>query len=279
MHRVNIFKDLSTFNRITFVEKTHTYLIDGHLAGTLSVTGLIKRFKPVFDVEGASLRVAKRRGVSQDIVKQEWTLKNKFSTTLGSILHKYIENFYANKKIAIEHALVSEHLQTDQKQKLIERLPILVRHFQQFQLFYSHLLCAKTELVVGDLDETRICGMVDLLSYNSLTDSFEIIDFKTNKNINISSKYNSILKAPFEDMPDCELTHYTIQLNSYKYIIEKYTNIKITGLKIVWLNADNDTFKVFELRDIQEKIKEAFGLIFAESKISAEMKNIQTELI
>lgn len=271
---MNIFKDLSTFNRITFVEKTHTYLIDGQHTGNISVTGLIKRFKPVFDVEGASLRVAKRRKVSQDVIKEEWSLKNKFSTTLGSILHKYIENFYANKKIAIEHALVSEHLQQDQKQELIERLPILVRHFQQFQLFYSHLICARTELVIGDLDETKICGMVDLLSYNTLTDSFEIIDFKTNKSINVESKYNNILKAPFEDMPDCELSHYTIQLNSYKYIIEKYTNIKISGLKIVWLNADNDTFKVFELKNIQEKIKEAFALISAESKIVAKMQNI-----
>ena len=264
---MNIFKELSVFNKITFVEKTHTYFIDNVQSHGFSVTGLIKRVKPVFDVESVSLKVARKNGVSQESIKEEWELKNKLSTTLGSIVHKYIENFYANKKIAVDQSLVSSILKTEQKIQLLERLPVLVQYFQQFYSDYSDLICARTELVVGDLDDTRICGMVDLLCYNCATDSYEIVDFKTNKNINTKAKYKTKLKAPFDLMPDCELTHYTIQLNAYKYIIEKYTSIKISGLKIVWLNVNNDTYKVFELEDIQQEITEVFESISAEVKM------------
>jgi hypothetical protein len=270
---VNIFKELSVFNAVTFVESTHTYFIHDRPAKNFSVTGLIKLLKPTFDVEKMSQRVAKKRGVSQTIIKEEWELNNKLSTTLGSILHKYIENFYSNKKIAIESSLVSDRLQSSQKQELIVRLPRLVQYFLQFYKEHSHLLCAKTELVVGDINDTEICGMIDLLAYNKNTDSYEIIDFKTNKRINTRAKFNTELKAPFKHMPDCELTHYTIQLNSYKYILEKYTNIKITGMKIVWFNLDNETFKLFELDDIQPQIKEAFELISSNTKKELKTQN------
>ena len=262
-----VYTELSVFNRVTFVEQNHSYLIDGNPSGSPSVTKVLKQFKKEFDKHSAAERVAKRHRVSTKQVLADWELNNLYSTTLGSMLHKYIENFYANKKIAVDQSLVSSILKTEQKIELLERLPVLVQYFQQFYSDYSDLICARTELVVGDLDDTRICGMVDLLCYNCATDSYEIVDFKTNKNINTKAKYKTKLKAPFDLMPDCELTHYTIQLNAYKYIIEKYTSIKISGLKIVWLNVNNDTYKVFELGNIQQEITEVFESISAEAKM------------
>jgi hypothetical protein len=264
---MSIFNELSVFNRVTFVEKTHTYLIDDEITNSLSVTGVIKKFKPTFDVDLAASRVAKKRNVLVGTIKAEWEINNLLATTTGSIVHKYIENYYSNKKIPIDQTLISSVLGNEEKQKLLQNLPTLISHFQSFYKDYSDLLCARTELVVGDLDDTKICGMVDLLCYNKRTDSFEILDFKTNKKINTEALYNTQLKDPFRDMPDCEHTHYTIQLNTYKYIIEKYTNIKITGLKIVWLNVNNPTYIVFNIPDIQSRIKEVFRTISLESKI------------
>lgn len=257
---MSVFKELSVFNKITFIEKTHTYLINGVNSNCLSVTGVIKKFKPVFDVDNAASRVAKRLNVPIDCVKKDWEINNSLSTSLGSIVHKYIENFYSNKKIPIEKTLISQLLGESEKLILLQKIPILIEFFHSFYVDYSHLICAKTEFVIGDIEDTKICGMIDLLCYNSKTDSFEIVDFKTNKKIKTASSYKSIMSAPFNDLPDCELTHYTIQLNMYKYIIEKYTNIKITGLKIVWLNDSNSSYKIFELEHIQSKVKEAFEL-------------------
>jgi hypothetical protein len=253
---LNITKSLSVFNRVTFVESSHTYLIDDQPTNTLSVTGLIKQFKKPFEKEKMANIVAKKRGVTASQIKAEWDMNNLYSTTLGSMLHKYIENFYNNKKVQFDGSL--NGLGKEEKIKLAEHLPILIDFFRKFYTDNHNLLCVKNEIVLGDLNDTKICGMSDLLCYNTNTDQLEILDFKTNKKITNESKYGNLL-FPFDDMSVGELNEYTIQLNVYKYFIEKYTDLKIDKLKIVWFNSvANDSYKVYELQDIQTKVEQMF---------------------
>jgi len=254
---LNFVKELSVFNRITFIESKHVYLIDGNETRSLSVTGLIKKFKPPFDKEKMSSIVARKRGVSSAQIKLEWDLNNLYSTTIGSMLHKYIENFYNNKRIQFDGSLKS--LGAFEKQKISETLPCLIKYFQQFYEDHPQLLCVKNELVLGDINGTKICGMADLLCYNTDSNQLEILDFKTNKKISETSKYGNLL-SPFSDMSLGEINEYTIQLNVYKYFIEKYTNLKIDKLKIIWFNnVANENYKIFELKNIQNKIHELFS--------------------
>jgi hypothetical protein len=109
-------------------------------------------------------------------------------------------------------------------------------------------------MVLGDVEDTRVCGMMDMLSYNTQTDALEILDFKTNKKMNKTSPWGNLF-YPFDDMTEGEINEYTIQLNCYKYFLEKYTSVKIDKLKIVWFNVANSNYKVIELADIQPKIK------------------------
>ena len=253
---MNITKSLSVFNRVTFVESSHTYLIDDQPTNTLSVTGLIKQFKKPFEKEKMANIVAKKRGVTALQIKAEWDMNNLYSTTLGSMLHKYIENFYNNKKVQFDGSL--NGLGKEEKIKLAGHLPTLIDFFRKFYTDNQHLLCVKNEIVLGDLSDTKICGMSDLLCYNTNTDQLEILDFKTNKKITNESKYGNLL-FPFDDMSVGELNEYTIQLNVYKYFIEKYTDLKIDKLKIVWFNSiANDSYKVYELQDIQTKVEQMF---------------------
>lgn len=250
-----VFKELSVFNRITFVEKNHCYLIDGKPTNSPSVTRLLKRFKKEFDKETAAARVAKRLGVTVAQVLADWQLGNLYSTTLGSMLHKYIENYYCNKRVEFEGKF--EGLGFDEKKLIAENLPKLVGYFQNFYNDYSHLLCVKNEIVLGDLDDTNVCGMSDMLCYNTQTDELEIIDYKTNKKMEKKSKYGNLLH-PFEKTSEGELNEYTIQLNTYKYFVEKHTKLKIGKLRIIWFNVVNDNYRMYELDDIQPQIKQMF---------------------
>jgi hypothetical protein len=259
---MNLFKELSVFNRITFVEKTHSYLIDGSPSNSPSVTRLLKKFKKEFDKKSAATRVAKRNKTTVEAVLAEWELNNLYSTTLGSMLHKYIENYYCNKRVEFEGNF--DGLGFDEKKKISSTLPTLVSYFQNFYNDYKHLLCVKNEIVLGDIEDTRICGMSDLLCYNSNNEQLEILDFKTNKKMESKSPYGNLF-YPFDDMSEGEVNEYTIQLNTYKYFVEKYTNLKIDSLKIVWLNVNNENYRVVELPDIQPKIK----LMFERFKTSA----------
>lgn len=259
---MTVFKELSIFNRITFIEKNHSYLIDGQPANSPSVTRLLKKFKKEFDKDTAAARVAKRLRVSTKQVLADWELNNLFSTTQGSMLHKYIENYYNNKRVEFEGNF--DGLGYDEKKKIAENLPKLIGYFQNFYNDYSHLLCVKNEIVLGDIDDTRVCGMSDMLCYNTLTDELEIIDYKTNKKMEKKSKYGNLL-YPFEDMSEGEINEYAIQLNTYKYFVEKHTKLKIGKMRIIWFNVVNDNYRVYDLEDMQPKIKLMFDQFKASS--------------
>lgn len=247
---MSIAKELEVFDRITFVEEGHNYFIDEVLNTSPSVTRLLKQFKQKFDVDQAALRVAKRQGTTIDHIKAEWEMNNLYSTTIGSMFHKYVENFYCKKDDAFEGNF--NMLGFDEKQKIKENLPKLVNFFSNFYKDHSEYESIKSEFVVGDLDDTKVCGMLDMLAINSKTGSLEIWDFKTNKKIAHSTYGN--LFYPFDDMCEGQINEYTIQLNTYKYFMEKYTSLNIDKMKIIWFNVVNDNYQVFEIPDIQPKI-------------------------
>jgi len=259
---MNLFKELALFNRITFVEKTHSYLIDGQPTSCPSVTKLLKRFKKEFDKEKIAARVAKKTNSTIAQVLADWDLNNLYSTTLGSMLHKYIENYYLNKRVEFEGSFAG--LGFDEKKKLAETLPKLIEYFQNFYNDHSNLICVRNEMVIGDVDDTRVCGMMDMLAYNIKTDQLEILDFKTNKKMEKTSPWGNLF-YPFDDMTEGEINEYTIQLNCYKYILEKYTSLKIGKMKLIWFNVSNPNYEVIELGEIQPKIK----LMFDQFKTSS----------
>jgi len=249
---MKVLHELSVFNRITFVEKTHSYLIDGLPTNSPSVTRLLKRFKKEFDKEKTALRVAKKQKTTVAHILAEWEMNNLYSTTLGTMLHKYIENFYCNKRIEFEGNF--NNLGFEEKKKLTENLPKLIEYFQNFYNDNKQLVCVKSEMVLGDVEDTKICGMMDMLCYNVETNKFEILDFKTNKKMDKTSPWGNLF-YPFDDMTEGEINEYTIQLNCYKYFLEKYTSCKIDKLKLIWFNVNNPNYEMIELGDLQNKIE------------------------
>lgn len=251
----NVDLELSIFKRISFIEQTHEYLIDGEPSNSPSVTQLLKKFKRPFEQDRVAARVAERTGLTVEQIKKEWQLNNLYARTIGSMLHKYIESTYTNEHLEYNGSF--DGLGTDEREKIKTTFPILVKHFVDFYKNNQHIECLRSELALGDINDTRVCGMLDILAYNSKTDQYEILDFKTNKKMSSSSEFANLL-YPFEDLPECEISEYTVQLNTYKYLIEKSTNLKIDALKIVWINAGNPTYQIFELKHIQPQIAKMF---------------------
>lgn len=255
---MTINQQLSIFDRISFEEKTHSYFIDGQPTNMLSVTGLLKKFKKKFDKHAVASRVAKKRNITTNALLAEWEDNNLYSTTLGTMLHKYIENHYCNNKSKYEGCL--KHVGHEEKLKILENLPKLIGYFQNFHRDHKHLECVKSELILGDIYDTKICGTCDLLCFNSLTNKYELLDFKTNKKMEESSPYGNLF-YPFEHMTEGQINEYTIQLNVYKYFLEKYTTIKLDKLKLIWFNVCNEDYKIFCVKDIQSSIHLMFDSI------------------
>jgi len=252
---LNKLKELTVFNSITFLSSTHKYLIDNKPGAPLSVTGLLGLYKEKFDKEKWSAITAKKQGTTPDVIQSIWALNNVYSTTRGTILHNYIENFYNNKVVQYNKEQVEKELGPEEHIRLREEILILIKQFNNFYKDHSYILPVKSEFPVGDISGSKICGMLDMLAFNTKDNTFEIYDYKTNKDIKQTNNFKKYMLPPLEHLHECEYNTYALQLSIYKYFIEKYSTIEISKLTIIWFNQKNDNYQLIELPYLREEVE------------------------
>jgi hypothetical protein len=248
-------KDLRVFDCITFLQTTHQYLINNQPSAPISVTGLLGRYKKKFEADKWAKIKAEKIGTSPEAMKESWRLNNLYATHRGTILHNYIENYYNNKIVPYNKEEVERDLGSDEHNRLRDEIQLLVKQFKDFYADTPDIIPLKKEFVVGDITDTKICGMIDMLAYNIKNNTFEIYDYKTNREIKYTSKFNKCLLSPLEHLSECEFNSYSLQLNIYKYFIEKHTSLKIDKLNIVWFNVKNEKYQLITLADMTEEVK------------------------
>jgi hypothetical protein len=72
--------------------------------------------------------------------------------------------------------------------------------------------------------------------------------------------YKKAMKVPLSHINDDALHHYHIQLSIYKYLIEKYTGLKVDEMFIVYMSENIENYEIIEvpyLKDEVEKILES----------------------
>ena len=62
--------------------------------------------------------------------------------------------------------------------------------------------------------------------------------------------------APLEHLPDTNYWHYTMQLNVYKWILEKYYNVEVGDLYIVILHPDNTSYRRMRLNIMEDEVED-----------------------
>lgn len=94
------------------------------------------------------------------------------------------------------------------------------------------------ELIVFS-EELGIAGTVDLLVYNTTTEKYDIYDWKTNKAI-VEFGYGGKCgtKPATSHLPDCNFSHYSLQLSMYKYLLQNFHNVEIGNLTLLHLRKD-----------------------------------------
>jgi len=259
---------LRVFDRITFYDDKHTYKIDGEFSAKVSVTGLVNTVKEPFDEEKWAAIKAKEMGISPDEMKLLWKKNNQMATYQGSTLHNYIDNYYQNKVKPYNRDIAKAILGDVLHDMMYKNLKVLVKQFNNFYSDTSeYILPIKNEFVVGDIGDTRICGMLDMLAYNTLTEQFEIFDFKTNKKFTTKSEFEKTLLPPVSHLDESEFNIYSLQLSLYRLFIQKYTDIKIDKLKIVWFSVNNEDYKIIELKYYPEECLELLNKFLTDNSL------------
>ena len=239
-----IFQELNKFNNIVFKDSDHTYKLNGE--SLTSVTTFIGKFKKPFEKEFWSYKTAQKEGVSQEEILAKWESIALYATNKGSKLHNFAENYINNKII---DNVIYEPIDTKAYDKIES-------HFLKFyEDTKDTLIPIISELVVGS-PELGLCGMVDQLYYSTKLDALVIFDWKTNKALNKKSRFKNKMLGPCSHLDECEMSTYSLQLSTYRYIIEYVTNLKFHSTYIVWFNEKNDSYELVPCEDYRNLVKE-----------------------
>ncbi len=95
----------------------------------------------------------------------------------------------------------------------------------------------------------KVAGQIDLLIKDG--NDITIIDYKSNKKIDHKSYYNKntkkyqCLKYPLNNLHDCNLIHYTLQLSLYAYLLQLINpEFKIKELKLIHVDHEDKTTEI-----------------------------------
>ena len=256
MTKDEIIKELQYFKGIDFHEEEHFYTLNDHRFG-ISATSLIETYAQEFDSDGISQMVANKRGISQQEVLDEWKKEHEFSCIKGSCIHLKAQSLWMGTDYEIDYNTIDD---TIDKDRLKKEYNIMSKQATDFYNDYKDMYdMIQDEFIVWS-KEFDIAGSIDGIMYNKHTQQCCILDFKSNKDLQFKSKYRKKMKVPLHELDDVNGQHYYIQLSIYKYLIEKYTNIKVDELFIVYFNINADSYEIVEIPYLYEEVRKILEL-------------------
>lgn len=239
-------KELEVFKDFIFYEFDHHYEYKSQRVG-ISVTRLIEEYTQDFNAEEVASKVAEKRQCSISEILQEWKVKNEQACLKGSISHETVQNLWTGISCRGTHKSLSEATKMA-LQKIFKQEE---NFYNDFKNKFKHLA---DEFVIGS-NEYSIASAIDHLFINKLTGGLVMVDYKTNTDIHKNEKYAKDMKVPLQHLKDTTLNHYAIQLSIYKFLLEKYTNLKIEDFFIVWFSELNDNYQIIEVPYLKNEVE------------------------
>ena len=241
-----------TFKDFKFYPQDHHYEFKSKRVG-ISVTSLISQYENEFDKENIARAVANKEGKSVADVLKEWQYKANFACRKGSTCHEFAQTRWSKEPYELDKFDESE----EYLNAVIKIQKQAINFYEDYKDIFEHIA---DELIVGS-EEFDIASAIDHLFVNKLTGGLVLVDYKTNsilKGYNDdgkSNRYAKPMKVPLSHIKDITLFHYYIQLSIYKYIIEKYTNLKVDEMFIVYFSENNDNYEIIEIPYLKKEVE------------------------
>ena len=202
---------------VLYDDPSHTYFFAGTLY--LSATGIVSKFYEKFDTEAKAEWMAYRYGQTPDYWITKWRTHNQRSLDRGNDIHDRQEQFLYNRGFTRI---------TGDREYAVRRVP--------FSDATKRRKISPDQLVDGCYPELKlwrhdwsIAGRCDKPTLESVlgTRYAHIEDYKTNKAIEENGfidKFGNerMMLDPISHLPDCEFTHYSLQLSIYQYMLEYF---------------------------------------------------------
>jgi len=246
MTKEEYLKELNkAFGDFKFFEDGHYYTYKDKPI-SIGATGLIEQYTQDFDAQAVAERVAERDNKSVQEVLDEWKQKNKYACDKGHLGHLYAQSLWNKENVLDEIEKFTNGLETPLDKILDQADNFYCDYKDRLEHLYD-------EYVIGS-EEYDIASAIDHLFINKLTGWLVLVDYKTNSDIHKSERYAKNMKVPLSHLKDYTLNHYYIQLSIYKYLVEKYTNLKIEEMFIVWFSENTENYEIIEIPYLKNEV-------------------------
>jgi|UniRef100_A0A6C0IMH1 ATP-dependent exoDNAse (exonuclease V) beta subunit len=238
---------------VTFEEGPHIYTIAGYERGdSTSVTTWNKNHFSEFDPETVAEKIISGKKWATDstykyyqMSKEDmialWKNSGKEASESGTKLHNDIEQYFNGMEVSNDS--------------------IEYTYFLKFREDYKHLTPYRTEWMVYH-EDLKLVGSIDMI-YENPDGDLEIYDWKRSKEIVYDNQYNKFAKtACISHLPDTNFWHYSLQLNTYRRIIQEKYGKKVVGLYLVRFHPDNayKTYDRINVSIMDNELDELFEL-------------------
>ena len=270
---LKVLKD--SFKDFKFYEDGHYYTYKDKPVG-ISVTRFIAEYENEFNQQEVAEKVAEKNSkiindlyrISGEVSEQEykmyptsvqdiltqWKYKADFACAKGTTCHEYAQTLWSEEQYKIDRFDESKEYYN-----AIEKIQYQADDF--YNDYKDRLEHLQDELVVGS-DEYDIASAVDHLFYNKLTGGLVLVDYKTNSTLKgynddiKNRKYTKKMKVPLHNIDDDSLHHYYIQLSIYKFLIEKYTGLKVDEMFIVYMSENIENYEIIEIPYLKDEVED-----------------------
>lgn len=289
---------LSTINahprdaNIIFEEEGHKYTIltDPDSKYT-SVTTWCHSHFPKFDADKVITGMMRSKnwkegnkywGMTREEIKAQWSSNGASVCQSGTDLHYRVECFMNNQfppNPELPFAILPIHASTTTStattsptsalthQELLEQ-PIAQddlqipewTYFLNFVRDHPQMKPYRTEWTIYN-EDIKISGSIDMV-YENEDGTLSIYDWKRCKTITKVNQFNKFAISPeISEMADSNFWHYSLQLNTYKYVLETKYNKQIRDMFLVQLHPDADegNYVLHKIPDLSTKIQEMFS--------------------
>jgi len=253
-----------------FDEAPHIYYIDGSSRNVISTTTFIHCYFSPFDaVKISEIIVSSGKnpdyiGMTAHEIQNKW----KEASCLGTALHRRIELFYngiVEKIVEKNGKSIRKLVKRDRYKKQTNGQIINVNtgkeddeiefnYFLKFYFDHKHLEPYRTEWIVYD-PELRIAGSIDMV-FKRDDGRLELGDWKRTKRITKINEYDKTGFYTLSHLPDANFWQYSLQLNIYRTILEKYYGQKVAEMYLIWINASNKSYIKIIIPRMDKEVQE-----------------------
>lgn len=255
---------------IKFYNKGHKYEITTDPKSKYtSVTTWCHSHFPKFDADAIIENIFKSKSwgpdhkywnMTAEQIKASWRSSGDSAASSGTSLHERIECFMNNDKIQLGYSQrdLVEHYRSEQQHSQSESQQIEWDFFIKFAEDHPDLKPYRTEWMIFD-EDLKLAGSIDMV-YENPDGTLSIYDWKRSKDISRVNNWNKFAINPLiSHLHDTNFWHYSLQLNTYKSILERKYRKTVTKLCLVRLHPDAEE-QTYELLDVPILTKELSDL-------------------